>query len=134
MLEDSEVGYVNIPIEAIEPGHISPKDTNSLPMRKWVYERVELAHSCFKTGRDYIARVKNFRCRLAGFAYLARFEYVLRLIEKDQYCLRLEYPERKSLHALLWMMWRVLASSIKLPLTRSQTANQPALTDQCEEG
>jgi hypothetical protein len=50
------------------------------------------------------------RCRLAGYAYTARFQWMLGAIERDHYCLRSEYPDRKSLWAGLWMGWSALAS------------------------
>jgi hypothetical protein len=74
--------------------------------------RVQLARSYFRVGREYIARVSNLRCRLAGFAYTARFEWMLGAIERDNYRLRSEYPERKSLRAGLWMAWSVLTAMI----------------------
>ena len=84
-----------------------------------------LARKYFMTGREYISRVKNPRCRLAGFAYLARFEWMLRLIERDDYRLRADYPERKSFRALIWIAWRVLASSVNLPGLSPVRAGQP---------
>ena len=56
--------------------------------------------------------------RLAGFAYTARFEWMLRAIERDRYCLRSEYPERKGLQAAMWMAWSALAGIFSLPLAR----------------
>jgi hypothetical protein len=58
--------------------------------------RVWLARECFKAGRDYLARVKNHRCRLAGLAYTARFEWLLDTVEREGYRLRPVYEERKS--------------------------------------
>ena len=55
-----------------------------------------LARECFKAGKDYLAHVQNPRCRLAGFAYTARFEWLLDTIEEEGYSLRPEYNERKS--------------------------------------
>ena len=72
----------------------------------------------FKAGRECTAQVKNLRCRLAGFAYTARFEWMLRAIERDHYRLREEYPERKSLRAGLWMMALTVASMIGSPWLR----------------
>jgi hypothetical protein len=68
--------------------------------------------------------VKSPRRRLAGYAYTARFEYVLHLIERDHGRLRREYPERKSLRAGLWMAWSTLASLLASPWLRGGDQNQ----------
>ena len=108
--EDSEVGYINIPREYLQAHHIEPGDLESQAYREWVYQRVQLAHRYFKAGRDYIALTNNLRRRLAGYAYTARFEWVLHAIEQDNYQLRPDYPERKRLKAGLWMTWFILKS------------------------
>lgn len=109
-LEDNEAGYFNIPREYLESHQLSPQDVESQAYRAWVCQRVKLAHEYFKAGSEATAKVKSLRCRLAGYAYTARFEWMLRAIERDNYCLRFEYPERKSLKAGLWMGWKVLSS------------------------
>lgn len=108
--EDSQTGYLNIPIEYLQAKHIEPDDIKSPAYREWVYRRIQLAHSHFQAGREYIAQTPNFRRRLAGFAYTARFEWVLHAIEQDNYLLRPDYPERKHLKAGLWMVRFVLGS------------------------
>ncbi|OGN94182.1 MAG: hypothetical protein A2Y88_00905 [Chloroflexi bacterium RBG_13_48_10] len=133
MVEDISAGYFNVPGKYITENHISLEDFHSLPFRKWVYERVKLARQYFKVGRKYITNVKSSRCRLAGFAYIARFEWMMRTIEKDGYCLRPEYPERKSLKAGLWMFWRVLLSVVNIPWMSLEPGQQMALVDQSEE-
>jgi phytoene/squalene synthetase len=112
MLEDINLGYINIPSETLHAGQIALGQVNSQPFIDWVAERVALAHQCFSAGRRYFARVKSFRCRLAACAYLARFEWVLQAIERDGYRLRHEYPERKGLGACVWMAWRVIRSLV----------------------
>jgi phytoene/squalene synthetase len=109
-IEDVETGYFNIPREYLQSKGMAPQDVNSQAYREWVCGRVQLARMYFKAGRECTAQVKNLRCRLAGYAYTARFEWMLRAIERDNYCLRSEYPERKSLRAGLWMSWLTLAS------------------------
>jgi phytoene/squalene synthetase len=108
--EDVDAGYFNIPREYLRSHGCSPKDVNSTAYREWVCSRVQLARMYFKAGRECTAQVRNLRCRLAGFLYTARFEWMLRAVERDNYCLRPAYPERKSLRAGLWMIWRTLAS------------------------
>ncbi len=110
MREDTETGYFNLPVEYLRAHSLSCLDFDHSAYRKWVYSRVKLACQYFRAGREYISRVKNIRCRLAGYAYLARFEWMACAIERDGYRLRPAYPERKSLRAGLWMIWRLLVS------------------------
>jgi phytoene/squalene synthetase len=133
MVEDISAGYYNIPSEYISAQQISFDELHSLSIRKWVFSRVMLARRHFKLGRDYISQVKSLRCRLAGFAYLARFEWVLRMIERDGYCLRPEYHERKSLRASLWVAWRTFSLLINMPWIRLEPGPQAPLPDQCED-
>ncbi len=132
-IEDASTGYFNIPGEYIHAQKLSGEVLNSLPFRKWVYGRVKLARQYFVAGRNYFSQVKNFRCRLASSAYLARFEWMLIKIEHDGYCLRPAYPERKSLKAALWMSWRIITSVLKIPQVSSGIHEQIALPEQCEE-
>ena len=134
MVEDISSGYFNVPSEYIREQQITFEELHSLSFRKWVFERVKLARQYFKAGREYIAEVKSIRCRLAGFAYLARFEWMLGLIEREGYYLRHDYPERKSLRAGLWMIWRTFISVLNIPWMRLDPGPQMALPDQCEEG
>jgi len=112
--DDIRAGYFNIPGEVLEANRIGPGDVNSEAYREWVRERVELARIYFKKGRDYLAQVQNPRCRLAGFAYAARFEWLLDTFEREGYCLRAVYNERKSLGTGLRMGWSTLSSLIGL--------------------
>jgi hypothetical protein len=73
-----------------------------------------LAREYFEAGRGYLARVQNPRCRLAGFAYTARFEWLLDTIEREGYGLRPQYNERKSVGTGLRMSWLTLSSMINL--------------------
>ncbi|HXQ37252.1 MAG TPA: squalene/phytoene synthase family protein, partial [Anaerolineales bacterium] len=95
--EDLQSGYYNIPHEVLEAAHIQPHDIQSQDYRAWVQSRVQLARQYFKAGKAYIAQVENMRCKLAGFAYIARFEWLLNTFEREAYVLRPEYNERKSL-------------------------------------
>jgi hypothetical protein len=58
-----------------------------------------------------LARVESLRCRVAGYAYLRRFEQVLADIERDDYVLRARYPERagREAEASAWALWMALA-------------------------
>jgi phytoene/squalene synthetase len=111
-IEDSKAGYFNIPREYLQAKGISAHDVNRSEYRRWVCGRVTLARRHFQAGRAYLARLKNLRCRLAGYAYAARFEWMLRAIERDNFCLRSAYPQRKGLSTSLWMVWTTLASMV----------------------
>ncbi|MCL4528062.1 MAG: squalene/phytoene synthase family protein [Chloroflexi bacterium] len=111
-LDDIETGYFNIPSEIVEANHVDPRDVESEPYRKWIKDRVGLARVWFKTGRRYLSRVENLRCRIAGFAYTARFESVLSAIESDDYRLRRAYPECKSFMSTLNMGWSATSRAL----------------------
>ncbi|MGE5221380.1 MAG: phytoene/squalene synthase family protein [Omnitrophica WOR_2 bacterium] len=110
--DDIQAGYYNIPREVLEAHHIGPQDVESDAYRLWVESRVQLARRYFEAGRDYFERVQNARARLAGFAYIARFEWLLNTLEREGYCLRPAYSERKSIGTGLQMSWQALTSMI----------------------
>lgn len=112
-LEDAEAGYFNIPREIVEAAGIDPRDVSSAPYRDWVRGRVHLARQLFAQGRTYLRQVESLRCRLAGFAYMARFESVLDAIEREDYQLRAAYPERKSLLGVARTGWFTLAGALR---------------------
>jgi squalene/phytoene synthase len=110
--DDIQVGYTNLPRELMEANHIGPQEVQRDAYRDWVKSRVQLARDYFKAGKDYFARVQNSRCRLACFAYIARFEWLLDTIEREGYCLRPQYKERKSAWTGLRMSWLTLSSLV----------------------
>jgi phytoene/squalene synthetase len=112
--DDVQTGYYNIPREVLEANHIGPQDVQSDAYRAWVKSRVLLARKYFKEGKGYLARVQNPRCRLAGFIYSARFEWLLDTIEREGYHLRPQYDERKSVGTGWRMGWLALSSMINL--------------------
>lgn len=125
-VEDNAYGYYNVPQEVLQRNRLAPQDIASPAYRAWICQRVQAARAAFKVGRSYIARVKSLRCRLAGFAYTARFEWMLRKIEKDHYCLRAAYPERKGWRTAAWMGWHTITSLFgsllrNLPVRHSKT-------------
>ena len=111
-VDDIQAGYFNIPHEVLTANHILPEDIKSDAYRTWVQGRVQLARTYYKAGKDYLCRVQNPRCRLAGLAYTARFEGVLDLIEQDGYLLRATYPERKGSTAIVLGLGSVFSSFI----------------------
>jgi phytoene/squalene synthetase len=131
-VEDVQNGYFNVPGEFLAARGISPEAITSPAYRAWVCARVRLARRYFKSGRECTARVKSLRCRLAGYLYTARFEWMLDAIERDQYCLRAEYPGRKSLMAGLWMSWSALISllaSLRIKAEPRKLVQQSAQID-----
>jgi hypothetical protein len=126
--DDARIGYYNIPREVLEEGHMAPHDVQDNAYRSWVKSRVQLAREYFEAGKSYFARVKNLRCRLACFAYIARFEWLLDTIEREGYCLRPQYRERKSVGTGLRMSWLTLSSVIPFRWTEalpSQSLSRP---------
>ena len=112
--DDVQTGYYNIPREVLEANNIQPQEIQSKAYCDWVRSRVNLARKYFQAGKGYLARVQNPRCRLAGFAYTARFEWLLDTIERERYLLRSQYNERKSARTRLRMGWLTLASMFRL--------------------
>lgn len=115
--EDAAAGYYNVPAEFLVAHGMSVAELDHPAYRAWAEERVALALDYFREGRDFIARLANPRRRLAGYAYVARFEWLARLIERDGYRLRAAYPERKSARAGLWMAGRTAASFVELEVS-----------------
>jgi phytoene/squalene synthetase len=110
--DDVRAGYYNIPRDVLEANHIEPQDVLSNAYRAWVKSRVELAREHFEVGRAYLARVQCLRCRLAGFAYMARFEWLLDTIEREGYRLRQQYNERKRIGNGVRMSWHTFSAMI----------------------
>jgi phytoene/squalene synthetase len=108
---DVRAGYFNVPRELLEASSIGPADVHSDAYRAWVADRVRLARTCFESGRAYFAQVEEPRHRLAGLAYMARFEWLTETLEREGYQLRPRYDERRSLaigfrmgrQAISWM-------------------------------
>jgi phytoene/squalene synthetase len=127
-LDDADAGYYNIPSEVLFAHAIQPGDVRAPAYRAWVKERVQKARECFNQGRLYMAQVESLRCRLAGYAYMRRFEMVLNSIEQDGYLLRKQYPELEkggtaveSIIRAFWMAMKdrripSLSSSSALPI------------------
>jgi phytoene/squalene synthetase len=112
--DDLQAGYYNIPREVLEAYHIGPQDLHCDAYRAWVKSRVQLAREYFEAGRDYFRRVRNSRHRLAGFTYMARFEWLLETFEREGFRLRPQYYERRSIGTGLRMSWLALSSLINL--------------------
>jgi hypothetical protein len=111
-LEDATVGYYNIPSEVVAANGIAPWAVESSAYRDWVQERVQTARACFRHGREYLAQVDSMRCRIAGYAYIHRFEAVLDDIERADYVLQARYPGRSGsrlgVEMIGWALWMAL--------------------------
>ncbi len=123
-VEDARVGYYNIPREVVAAHGIAPEEVASRAYREWVETRVQQARTCFRAGRAYLTQVENLRCRIAGYAYIHRFEVVLDAIAREHYLLRPAYPERKgytrTLELLSWALWMGLAHRPSANLSGAQ--------------
>lgn len=124
--DDVQAGYYNIPREVLVANQMLPGDVNRGAYRSWVKNRVQLARSYFKAGRAYLNQVENPRCRLAGFAYTARFEWLLDTFEREGYRLRPQYGERKRFGTGVRMMLSAFSSMIHLRGTELKGENVAA--------
>jgi phytoene/squalene synthetase len=128
-VDDVQAGYYNIPREVLAANHIGPQDVHSEAYRDWVMKRIALARRNFEIGGDYLLQVQCRRCRLAGFAYITRFKWLLDTIEREGGQLRAQYDERKRLGAGLRMSWLTLTNMINWRatgnLTRSTSPQPP---------
>jgi phytoene/squalene synthetase len=120
--EDVRAGYFNIPREVLEAYSIRPADVQTEAYRTWVEGRVKLARTHLDAGKAYFARVQSPRHRLAGLAYVARFEWLIETLEREGFRLRPRYAEGRSLGTGLRMSWRVLCWMIGSPGLRSPSA------------
>ena len=118
MLRDSysdvRAGYFNVPREVLEASSIGPADVRCDAYRAWVRERVALARAYFEAGQSYFAHVQSRRHRLAGIAYMARFEWLIEALERNGFTLQAEYAEQRSLSTGL-RMGRYVVSSLARP-------------------
>ena len=108
-LEDIQAGYFNIPCEFLAANGIDPWDVNSDPYRAWTQKRADVARACFKCGKEYLSQLESIRCRIAGQAYIARFEGTLKAIERLDYRPALKYPQSRGVGAAIWMSRSVLS-------------------------
>jgi hypothetical protein len=89
--QDVSAGYFNIPREVLEAGSIGPGDVQSAAYRAWVAKRVGLARAHLEAGAAYFRSVESLRHRLAGLAYIARFEWLIETLELDDFTVRPRY-------------------------------------------
>jgi phytoene/squalene synthetase len=122
---DVRAGYYNIPREVLASQRIAPQDIGSEAYRAWVQGRVQLARNQLDAGRGYLARIANRRYRLAGLAYVARFEWLIETLERDGYRLRPRYGG--GLGVGLRAAWRTSAGTLRPAVPdRSSASIAPA--------
>ena len=114
--QDVAAGYFNIPREVLEAGAIEPSDVRSAAYRSWVAQRVSLARVCLDAGVAYFANVRSVRHRLAGLAYVARFEWMIDTLESDGFTVRPRYEPPRGPRAALRMAM-TLARRLVMPPT-----------------
>ena len=120
-MEDVAAGYFNIPAEALATERLAPEDVAHPAYRAWVQQRVARARRGFDLGKAYLAQVSSRRCRLAGFAYCARFEAVLDAIERNHYDLTALMRQPSALSS--GRAWRrAVAAALPSPLARPGAA------------
>ena len=114
--EDVAAGYYNIPLELLAGEGLAPENLAHPGYRAWARQRVAQARRGFELGKAHLARVASRRCRLAGFAYCARFEGVLDAIEGNHYDLTTPLPPAFLASG---RAWRTLAAALS-PLPRAR--------------
>ena len=103
--EDIVNGYVNIPIEYLKKYRLNLDDIYADAFINFVKERVKVARKYFKLGKKYIDTLPVLRCKIAGYWYHARFERILKIIERDNYILREDYSRGRSLDNYANLAW-----------------------------
>jgi phytoene/squalene synthetase len=112
--DDLRAGYYNVPREFLEAHGIGPDDIHSTAYRRWVADRVDLASEELEAGRSYLGRVADWRTRLAGLAYVARFEWLITAIRRDGYRLRPTYAAGVDLSSALRLGSNVVARALAI--------------------
>lgn len=111
--QDLNDGIINIPREYIEENDLDPKNVSSPLYRDWVKQRVELANTYFDEGKRYFDNNAVLRLKMAGLWYCTRFESVLRSIEKNNYLIREDYRERRSINVWLKFGWVGVVATVQ---------------------
>lgn len=110
--DDIRAGYYNVPRELLEANSIRPEDVESDAYRGWIADRVRLARAHFDAARTYLAAVPTARHRMAAAAYVARFDWLIHQLEEDDFRLRAERPQRRSVRSGIRTGWVAIGSAI----------------------
>ena len=105
MFEDEKEGFINIPGEYLRQHNLKPLEVDKPEYRLYVREQVELARKYLGEGKKYIDRLEGLRVKMAAHWYCARFEPILDVIERDNFRLRQDYDEYKSLKSRWRAIW-----------------------------
>jgi phytoene/squalene synthetase len=124
---DLRAGYFNVPREVLEASSIGPADVRCHAYRAWVRERVLLARAYFDAGQSYFTHVQSRRHRLAGIAYMARFQWLIETLERNGFRLQATYAEQRNLATGL-RIGGYLVSSLVLPRSLRRPAMPVAAT------
>jgi phytoene/squalene synthetase len=124
---DVQAGYFNVPREVLEAFSIGPGDVRCDAYRAWVRDRVALARANFDAGKLYFTGVPSRRHRLAGLLYIARFEWLIDLLERNDFTLQEQYERPRRL-ATGVRIGRSLVASLGGPRMLSDSPAQPSFT------
>ena len=113
MVRDMADGFINIPREYLDEAGISHENTDSIPFKSWVQERVSQAREYFQDGKIYLDELEVLRSKIVGHWYCARFEGILDSIERDGYILRDAYPENRSTSSWLKFAWIAFSVTVR---------------------
>jgi phytoene/squalene synthetase len=96
--QDIENGYINIPKEYLDTHKLMPSDIDNPLFRLWVKDMVRRARMDLARGRKYIAtNVPGFRSKIAAYWYCCHYDGILDQIERDEFRLRVSYPNINKL-------------------------------------
>lgn len=98
---DLKTGYINIPKEFLEKNKSDITNISDYELIPWVKNRTGLAKRYFESGKKYIKKLPNPKCKLAAILYCLRFEPLIFIIEKDKYILRENYNNRLNIMSCL---------------------------------
>ena len=124
---DLRAGYFNVPREWLVRFSIGPGDLHCDAYRAWVAARVDLARANFDAGRAYYGQVQSLRHRVAGLAYMARFEWLIDQLERDEFRLRPRYDRGPSLRTALRMSGLTIAGLAGLRTAPSRSTATASL-------
>jgi phytoene/squalene synthetase len=125
LAEDLGAGYLNVPSELLADSSLSreacrpPHCATGSGTASRCRGRASPQGASTSHGR-------SARCRLAGHAYIARFEWVLDAVESDGYRLRPAYPERATLRGGLTIAADGARSALAATHPRAHPAERAA--------
>ncbi|MHC4638226.1 MAG: squalene/phytoene synthase family protein [Planctomycetota bacterium] len=113
-VDDIKNGFINIPREYLEKHPFDITDLSHPDFIEYVRKRVTLARELFREGKKYIDSLTVLRCKIVGYWYCSRFEYILKTIERDGFLLRSHYGGVQKALSIAHMIW----IAISIPLSQ----------------